>query len=176
MANYLHDVIGQTLAIIKMRVRKLQKGELPPASREILGDVRDLIDTSILNTQSLTFDLCPPILYELGFDAAIEWLTERMQNQHGIGIALQLDGHVKSLPQDIRILLFQATREVLINVVKHAEARHVHVRLGQDGDSVRITIRDDGSGFEPGDSRAPAGGGGFGLFNIRERLTHFGGE
>ncbi|HUN65062.1 MAG TPA: ATP-binding protein [Bacteroidota bacterium] len=176
MATYLHDVIGQTLAIIKMHVRKMQKEPLPSASLSSLAEVRDLIDTSIVNTQTLTFDLCPPILYELSFEAAVEWLIEQTQNRHGIACTFQGDGQVKTLPQDIRVLLFQATREVLMNAVKHAEAHRISVSLCLTDGTVRIIVRDDGAGFDPVESTLPAGGGGFGLFNIRERLTHFGGR
>ena len=177
MATYLHDVIGQTLAIVKMKIRSIQKKEYPAHIGKDLGDVRDLVDQSILNTQTLTFDLCPPILYELSFEAAIEWLCERMQDQHGIVMNFRDDQQSKILTQDIRVLLFQAVREVLVNVVKHAEAHKVEVSLSRTDGMICIKIRDDGAGFEVGEKQdLIRREGGFGLFNIRERLAHFGGR
>ncbi len=176
MATYLHDVIGQTLAIIKMKIGRVQKQELHDDIRRSLTEVRELVDRSILNAQTLTFDLCPPILYELSFEAAVEWLTENVRDQHGIAISFHDDRQPKKLSQDIRILLFQAVRELLMNVVKHAEARHVDVTMGRLDGMIRIAIRDDGTGFDAGDKKVRRENGGFGLFNIRERLTHFGGE
>jgi PAS domain S-box-containing protein len=177
MATYLHDVIGQTLAIVKMKIRGIQKTEVPAGIEKNLVDVCELVDQSILNAQTLTFDLCPPILYELSFEAAIEWLAEKMQNQHGIVMKFYDDRQTKKLGDDIRVLLFQAVREVLVNVVKHAEARNVDVSLSRNNGMICIIIRDDGTGFEIGDKQEIIQKeGGFGLFNIRERLTHFGGH
>ncbi len=176
MATYLHDVIGQTLAIIKMKIGRAQKRILEDELRVALNEVRELVDRSIQHTQTLTFDLCPPILYELSFEAAVEWLTENMRDQHGIAIAFHDDRQPKGLSQDIRILLFQAVRELLMNVVKHADASHVDVTIGRLDGMIRIAIRDDGTGFDAGEKRVRRESGGFGLFNIRERLTHFGGE
>ncbi len=177
MASYLHDVIGQTLAIIKMKIRRIQKAESPDALSGSLEEIREMVEQSILNTQTLTFDLCPPILYELSFEAAIEWLTERMQSQHGLCIRFEDDRQVKNLAEDVRILLFLAVREVLVNVVKHADAQNVLVALARQDGMISISIQDDGAGFEVLDDRTIIRKeGGFGLFNIRERLTHIGGR
>ena len=177
MATYLHDVIGQTLALGKMKIRSLEKSGLPDAHQKLLGDLRDLIDQSITNTQTLTFELCPPILYELSFEAAIGWLTERMENQHGLRIEFHDDRNPKQLSENVKVLLFHAVREVLVNIIKHAEAEHAAVSLSRARDAIQIDITDDGIGIDAArTSKSSFNGGGFGLFNIRERLAYLGGR
>jgi signal transduction histidine kinase len=150
---------------------------LLPVQQQFLQDIRDFIDQSITNTQTLTFELCPPILYELSFEAAIEWLTEKIQTQHNITIEFHDDRQPKHLAEDVRVLLFQAIREVLVNIVKHAEAGHACVSLSCVDNTIHIDISDDGIGFDAARKTEPSfAGGGYGLFNIRERLTYLGGH
>lgn len=177
MASYLHDVIGQTLSLTKMKIRTLQKSKPSAEHEQSLADIRDLIEQSISDTQTLTFELCPPILYELSFEAAIEWLTERIGKQHGIAIEFRDDQQAKQLSEDVKVLLFAAVREILVNVIKHAEAKHAAVGLSRLDGTMRVEISDDGKGFDGArKSESAFGGGGFGLFNIRERLTYLGGR
>jgi signal transduction histidine kinase len=124
----------------------------------------------------LTFELSPPVLYELGFEAAMEWLVRQMREQHGLSTEFRGDGQTKPLEDNVRVLLFQAVRELLVNVAKHAQARNVTVSTQMAGDEIRVDVEDDGVGFDV----SQAGShdyktGGFGLFSIRERLGHIGG-
>jgi signal transduction histidine kinase len=122
------------------------------------------------------FELSPPILHELGFAPAAEWLTEQVREQHGLAAFFADDGLDKPLNEDARVLLFRAVQELLMNVVKHADAERVKVTLARVGDDIRVEVSDDGAGFDP-DSVAPAAPsrGGFGLFSLRERLGQIGG-
>ena len=142
----------------------------------------------ILNTQSLTFELSPPVLYELDFEDAIEWLTEQIQAQRSISVSYENDEGPKPLPEEVKILLFHAVRELLVNVVKHAQAKCARVALKKNCDSLEVVVEDDGVGLQEqsGDAGRGAGriagskqdtrGGGFGLFNIRERIAPLGGR
>jgi signal transduction histidine kinase len=121
--------------------------------------------------------LSPSVLYELGFEPAVEWLTEQVRTKHGIAVKFESNLRTRRFDKDIQILLFQAVRELLINVVKHAKAIEASVSIRAFGDHLRITVRDDGVGFDV--SRLDAGmdaEGGFGLFSLRERLQYFGGQ
>jgi PAS domain S-box-containing protein len=176
MATFLHDVIGQTLALCRIKIRGLEKASPPEAVVAPLGEVRELVDLSIRNTRSLTFELCPPILYELSFEAAVGWLGEEFHRQHGIVFDVRNDPQPKPLSEEMRIILFQAVREIFVNVIKHASARTVSVTIARDAATIRVTVRDDGAGFDPTTlARAGSPGGGFGLFNVRERLKYLGG-
>ena len=120
----------------------------------------------------LTFDLSSPILYELGFEAAVaEWLAEQIREKHGIEAKFKDDGKPKPLDDDIRVILFRNVRELLINVVKHANARNVKVSIHKLGEKMCVTVEDDGVGFDPADVASMAVEmATFGLFSIRERL------
>jgi len=128
--------------------------------------------------RSLTFDLSSPILYEFGFEEAVaEWLNERVEIKYGIATEFEDDGLPKPLDDDIRVLLFRNVRELLINVVKHAHASKVKVTIGKVGGQIRVSVEDDGLGFEPAKVKSMVTNKeAFGLFSIRERLEHFGGR
>ncbi|RJP76512.1 MAG: GAF domain-containing protein [Desulfobacteraceae bacterium] len=172
----LHDRIGHALANVRIQLGLLQEAKGEKSAAKILQTIHDQIDQSISDTQSLTFELSPPVLYDLGLEAAIEWLVYQMNEQHGIQISFSDDHKPKPLGEDIRILIFQATRELLFNIVKHAQAHHAWVSIQAQLENVRVAIEDDGIGFE----MSKAGymirkGGGFGLFSIQERLKYQGG-
>ena len=169
IATELHDRIGQSLAFARLKLAGLSQEQ-----RE-LKPVQDLIEQAIVDTRSLTFELSPPVLYELGLVPALEWLTRKIEQEHGVQTRFHDDGQPKLIGENFRIVLFQAVRELLVNVVKHAQARHAQVLLRRDGDALRIIIEDDGIGFEVSKSTSEAPRS-FGLFNVRERVEYLGGK
>jgi len=179
IAVELHDRIGQSLVISKVKLEQLRQdrqsfGDAP----NILGDVCSSIGQAIRDTRLLTFDLSYPILYELGFEAAVaEWLAEYVDAEHGIDTEFDDDGRDKPLEDDIRVLLFRSVREVLINVVKHARAHKVKVFSRKVDSRIHVGVEDDGVGFNFNEvSSIAADTGGFGLFSIRERIEQVGGR
>ena len=177
IATELHDSIGQTLAICKIQLGVLRQSASSTELVEPLEEIHQYIEDIIRDTRSLTFEISSPILYQLGLESALEWLAERTQKRDGVRAKFRNDGQPKPLDDDIRIVLFQAVRELLINVVKHAQAQRVEVAIGRDDRHVRIAVEDDGVGFDV----FPIGSHwsevkGFGLFSIRERLGHLGGQ
>ena len=173
----LHDQIGQNLAFAKMKLGALLETIGDCRAAESLREVFGLVDQTIRDTRSLVFELSPPVLYELGFVAGIDWLAECVQKQHGIKVECEQDQNPISLDEDMRIMLFQIVRELLVNVVKHARADHVRVSVRRAGGHIRISVIDNGVGFNPSFSGVAKGEhGGFGLFSIRERMNYLGGE
>jgi PAS domain S-box-containing protein len=178
LSMFLHDQIGQALAMVKMRIESLLAADPPPTrvhqgATEILGQ----IEQAIQDARSLTFELSPPILYELGFSAALEWLLEDLSKRHGFRYALENDTEPRLLAEDVRVALFLAVRELLVNVVKHAQARFVQVNVDRIEGALRVAVIDDGRGFDTAEVTAPGShAAGFGLFNILEQLRHLGGE
>lgn len=179
LAVYLHDQIGHTLALANIRLGELQKSLLSQCPRFPTAELEkasSLLEQAIRDTHSLTFKISSPILYELGLDAALEWLTEQIQNDHGISTRFISDSRTDHLDDDVRVLLFQAVNELLVNVVKHAQAQNVEVSIRLGGANLKIEVGDDGVGFQ-----MPRMGPhlrercGFGLFSIRERLRPYGG-
>jgi signal transduction histidine kinase len=107
----------------------------------------------------------------------VEWLIEQIQEHHGIVVDFKSDGKYKPLNDDVRALLFKAIRELLINVVKHADTQNAKVYTKRDGNNIRIEVKDDGAGFDTTEFNfSVSRDGGFGLFNMRERLEHLGGH
>jgi PAS domain S-box-containing protein len=173
----LHDNVSQSLAVAKLRLDALLDQARECDMIGPIREVRKLIDESIQQTRALMTELSPSVLYELGFEPAVEWLTEQVRTKHGIAVRFESDLRNRRLDQDVQILLFQAVRELLINVVKHAKAIEASISIREFGDHLRIMVRDDGVGFDV--SRIDAGvdaEGGFGLFSLRERLQYFGGR
>jgi len=177
LATDLHDHIGQALAISKIKLGILQKSVTSEIMAQPLSEVRELIEKMIQDTRSLTFELSLPVLYELGFEAAVEWFARYVRSHHGIQVDVQKD--MKPIPMDdeIKVLLFRFVRELMMNVVKHAQARRARVIISRNGEEVTIKVEDDGVGFGPlAQYQAISSNGGFGLFSIRERLHYLGGR
>jgi PAS domain S-box-containing protein len=176
LATALHDNIGQLLAISKIKQGALAD-KSPPETRETLNEIRKLTEQAIHYTRTLTFELSPPILYELGLPAAVEWLVEQIRQQHNIDVRFESDNSNPPLENDIRVLLFQAVRELLVNVAKHSQANRVNVSLRRENHKIRIAVEDNGIGMEPTQiTTIGQTATGFGLFNIRERLDLLGGK
>ena len=177
IAAELHDRIGQTLAITKIKLGALKASVSSQGFVEQLDDIRGLVNRTIRDTRSLTLELSPPILYELGFEAAVEWLTEKIQLQHNIKAIFESDRQPKQVSEDIQVLIFKIIQELLFNVVKHARADNVGVTVRKKDRELQIMVDDDGVGFDVDESKAQfSQTDGFGLFSIRERLDHFGGR
>lgn len=176
LAISLHDRIGQGLAVVKLKLETL-KHLLPPEHHARLEDVTVLIKDIVNDTRSLTFDISPPILYELGLEPAVTWLGEHVTRQFGLPVDVRCDASGVELAEGLRIMLFRSIQELLMNVVKHAHASCASVRLLRHGVSqVRAVVEDDGTGFDvSAHSWRPSAASGFGLFSIRERISHLGG-
>ena len=177
LATDLHDHIGQALAVSKIKLGVLQKTVTIGDHAKPIGEVRELIEQMIKDTRSLTFELSLPVLYELGFEAAVEWFAKHVRSQHGIKVDVQQDLTPIPMDDEIKVLLFRSVRELMMNIVKHAQARNARVTIRRDGDGVNIEVEDDGVGMRDvrRDSKLK-GNGGFGLFSIRERLHYLGGQ
>jgi signal transduction histidine kinase len=173
----LHDHIGQALAVSKIKLGVLQKSITAEKQAKSLSEVRELIDQMIQDTRSLTFELSLPVLYELGFEAAVEWFARHVRSQHGLQVDVQKDMLPIPMDDEIKVLLFRSVRELMINIVKHAQARNARVTIRRERDDVSIAVEDDGVGIKDlrQDSRLKSNGG-FGLFSIRERLRYLGGQ
>jgi len=175
IATELHDQITQQLILFKINLGSLPKEQLPSELTKSLDEIYQNLDRIIGDTRTLTFDLSSPTLYELGLEAAIrEWLYEEVQEKHKIHTEFEDDEQSKPLDDDVRALLYRAVRELLVNIVKHAQAKNVKVSISRDNDKVRIVVADDGVGFIPSPQLNKTGG--FGLFSIRERLSYLGGS
>lgn|GEM_PF-294042 len=176
IANDIHDHIGQSLALSKIKLSALRESLFSEILTKYVDDTLELITEAIEHTHSLVFELSPPLLYKFGFEAAVEFLAEQVKQQHGILIELDDDKQEKPLTEDAKVLLFKIVRELLMNIVRHAQTEHAGISIRKEGQNMLITVEDSGKGFDPSWIDILTGGTkGFGLFNVRERIRNLGG-
>lgn len=177
IATQLHDQLGAVLAMGKVKLASMLRTYANTPVAAPLEEIHGLVGEAVNETRSLTWELSPPILYQLGLSAAIEWLCEETEKRNGLTVAFDQEGESSRLSDELRFLLFSSVRELLLNVVKHAEARHVKVRLLWTDATVGIRVEDDGKGFDIANTESlREARRSFGLFNIQERVADLDGE
>ncbi len=176
IAQDLHDSLGQILAFSGRELKTLRKS-LPDKAAKSLQAIIDHLDSAVEQARTLSFDLSPSALYDLGFEVAVEDLVDRMSKERNIRCHFENCSLPKPLAEDVKVLLYRSVRELLINAAKHANAGLVKVSLLRSSSELYIKVEDDGQGFDPSilnDSSKKARG--FGIFSIHERLNHIGGH
>lgn len=174
LAEVLHDHLQQDLAAALMQVGLAAKGPLDDQQTRAVAQVRELIAEAIHLSRCLSVELNPPMLRECGLAGALQWLAEHMQERHGLTVAVETEEGPEPATEEVRGLLVQAVRELLFNVVKHAEVERATVVLHQKEQALEIIVQDQGRGWNP--EAGQCGGGHFGLATIRSRLEVLGGE
>jgi signal transduction histidine kinase len=174
LALYLHDRIGQSLLVARLKLKSAGGGARARAGTR---EVDKILENTIQDIRSLTFEISPPVLYELGFSAALEWLAERMSSDFGLLVRLKLPRCMPQLPEEQRAVLFRSVRELLSNAARHGKARSAEVEVRALRTMIRIGVVDDGIGFDVEAAlRASVTARGFGLFSIREQMRSIGGR
>ncbi|MFQ5526884.1 MAG: ATP-binding protein [Thermoanaerobaculia bacterium] len=176
IARGLHDQIGNSLTLARMRLGELRQGETGSDKLAALEEVERLTADAMQEIRSLTFELSSPVLYELGLEAALKSLGKRLARQHDIEFAFSTDEYSKPLSENRQVILYRIIEELLFNIVKHAWASRAGITVERANDRLRITVEDDGVGFESPDDKLPGPDGGFGLFGVRQRLEHIDGD
>jgi signal transduction histidine kinase len=171
LAADLHDGLGQLLTLAAMKLGMLRDSVQDPELVSQVREVETVIAEADERTSSLSFELSPPFLHDMGIVAAAQWLAEEVERRFGLHVAVESDERRHPLSTESRITLFRALSEALQNVARHAHADSASVRLEQEGGFMSISIQDDGVGFDP-----DAESGGYGLLSNRERLSHLGGR
>jgi len=178
LARVLHDDLQQLLVATMFQLTGIRARVHDEQLRRVLDSMDDLLKQSLDTSRTLTVELSPTILREAGLDAALPWLARQIRKRHHLKVETQINAHVAQDADGVVVLLFSAVRELLLNVVKHANVDEARVQLDRiDGDRVRIVVSDEGAGFDPArvqDEEGPATG--LGLFGLRERLEHIGGQ
>src|SRR6185369_6992607 len=142
------DHLSQLLALGRIKVgqaKRIPKMDLQLV--DLIDQIDEVFNTSLIYTRTLVADLYPPVLYEFGLPAALEWLGNHMRKQ-AMTVTLELgDTDGLNLSEDRAVLLFQSVRELLMNVAKHATTNTAHVRLSQADGILHLQVRDEGVGF-----------------------------
>ena len=178
IAAMLHEDLQQLLVAARMQLGALSRTRDGAQREAIVREIADVLERSFKLTRSLSVELAPPVLYEHGLAAALEWLAAETRKNYNIEVTVEADCSANPKAADVRIFLFRAVRELLLNSVKHAGGSDVHITMQhRRPDKVRIIITDEGPGFDPkslDDKQSSYQT--VGLPNIRDRVSSFGGE
>ena len=176
IARGLHDQVGNSLAMAKIRLGELHREATDGDTQAALEEVQRLTDRAMQEIRSLTFELSSPVLYELGLEAALKSLGRRLAERHEIEFQFSSDQEPKPLSEDHEVILYRTIEELLANVIKHAWADTARIAVERIEDEIRIAVEDDGVGLQSEGGALPTPDGGFGLFGVRQRLAPIGGR
>jgi len=171
IATNLHDHLSQTLVLAKIKTDEIVAKKKSKTQKNELLDIGELLKEAIHKSRKLTYDLSPPVLYELGLIEAIEYLLEKMKEDHGLDVVFKKTEGFPGLPEENIILIYRSINELLTNVVKHADASSVEIGIEISKNQLCFFIKDNGKGFNTEIlNKHSLRGKGFGLFSIKERL------
>jgi PAS domain S-box-containing protein len=176
LARELHDEIGQVLSAISLNLHTVKSVCDAAAFPRIEESIR-IVDQATAQVRTLSLDLRPAMLDDLGLTATLRWLVDREAQRAGLVAHINVRSSRAPLPPDVAVAAFRVVQESLTNAVRHARARNVWVKLRQRDDELDLAIRDDGVGFDPDSARNRAARGeSFGLLGIQERAALLGGR
>ena len=173
ISRELHDEVGQALAGVLVEMANLStliRDGKREAMAEMAAGIKHEVENSIRVVRNMALLLRPSMLDDLGLIAALEWQTREASKRSGVWVKVSADRVSEELPEEHKTCIYRIVQEALHNCEQHSGARHVNVAVRQEADRLRLTIRDDGNGFDPRRHR------GMGLLGIEERVHHLGGS
>jgi PAS domain S-box-containing protein len=180
IAQEIHDELGSTLSFLKLDLTKLHdlassanSREDRAALRKIIASMLQLLDNTIATVQRLATEIRPGVLDDFGLVAAVEWLARDFQKRSGIACAFRSEIGDVEVERETATALFRICQEALTNIVRHAHADRVAIRLAKTADQLLLEIRDNGKGLP---EAKVAHSTSLGLVGMRERATRLGGE
>ncbi len=176
VARELHDQAGQTLTALQLGLSHIEASGPTPEIQRTAASLRQLALEAMHIIRNLALDLRPSALDELGLPDALQYFTETFAGRTGISAKVEVSGSPKRLPAETEVSLFRIAQEALTNVAKHADADLVTVRLAFNSSKVRLTVHDDGAGFDVQRALGAERRKSLGLVGIQERCRLIGGE
>lgn len=180
LASAIHDGLAQQLFGIRAKVTLMKFPEKVPDLAALVNETLGIIDETMTQARTLSFELFPPVLHEVGLDAALNWLGHQFQESTGIHCRVTAEGDGPELGEDIRTMAFQSVRELLANIRKHSQTEECSISMNYVEGFLTVLVEDRGQGFEFNRARDRTldkeSQGGFGLFSIRERMRSIGGR
>ena len=181
IAAMLHDDMQQLLCGIQMELRGLRDLKDPVRHEQLLTELDEYLHRAVDLTRHLTVDLSLPADTGEGFAVRLAWLCEQVKSRHKLNVQLETETPLREVDESVSILALQIVRELLFNIVKHAEVDVAHLTLKQEEDRLLINVRDGGKGFDPAlldkmpaaDREIPTG---MGLMTLRRRLSLLDGD
>lgn len=176
IAENLHDSLGQTLSLAFMNLSAIDGDECPKNIKDRLNFTSKLLNKAIAESRTLTYDLSPPILYELGLIPAIKWKLENFEKDYKIATTLNAEDSNLKIRKEYNIFLYRIIGELLNNINKHAKATQVTVDLYVKNYTYYLIVQDNGIGINKKKRKTASVNGGFGLLSISERIESINGS
>lgn len=173
ISRELHDEVGQALTGVLVEMANLTtliRGRDQEALARKAGEIKKLVENSIAAVRNMALLLRPSMLDDLGLAPALAWQAREVSKRSGVWVEIDAEGVPEDLPEEYKTCIYRVTQEALHNIVQHAGARKVKVKVGQEDGRVRLSIRDDGRGFNPQREK------GMGLLGMQERVARLGGQ
>ena len=175
----LHDQIGQNLTALGINLNMLRNklsGSLTGEIEVLLTDMLSILEETMKRVRDLMADLRPSVLDDYGLLAVLRWYGAQFSRRMRLQINIQGEELVPRLPSEVETTLFRIVQEVLTNVVKHAGATQVTIRLDENNGKAHLTVTDNGVGFDPAAVNRLRERSGWGLLNIQERTKAIDGK
>jgi signal transduction histidine kinase len=170
LARELHDEVGQSLSAILMETEGAEVAEQPVEIREHLGSIKELAEKTVNQVRDLALLLRPSMLDDLGLAPALNWHARETSKRTGLNVLVSADDAIDRLPDEHRTCIYRMVQEAVNNAVRHAKARTVEVAVRKEAQKVKVTVQDDGVGFDTRFVR------GLGLLGMEERVRRLGGH
>jgi PAS domain S-box-containing protein len=172
LADHLHDELQQMLAAAKIQLDSVSQGQPDELT---LSNVRHLLEASIRESRSLSHELSPQVLQHADLVAALKWIARYYREQFGLQVELKMDTTWQAESKPIKVFLFRAVKELLFNVIKHADVKSARIDLAMSDGCLVLTVSDRGRGIKPDILNSEAAPVGLGLLSLRERVQYIGG-
>ncbi|MDP5106721.1 MAG: PAS domain-containing protein, partial [Polaribacter sp.] len=178
IASNIHDHLSQSLVISKMKINELKKNPQLKVITEDLKFIETHISEALVNSRKITYELSPPVLYQLGIVEALNWLLEEVEANHKIAYCFNSNVNNIKLTDVKSILLYRSIQEIIKNTIKYANASLITLNFDEISDGIQILIADDGVGFDTSILKNihTHRGKGFGLFTVQERIINIKGK
>jgi signal transduction histidine kinase len=173
LSRELHDEIGQSLSALLLgigNVAAILSPEDNAEARGQLSDLRQLAERTVAVVRDMSLLLRPSMLDDLGLIPAVQWQAREVSRTSNISVQVNAESVPEDLPDEHRTCIYRIVQEALRNIVRHANAKNVRIRLSQARNDLVLTIKDDGHGFAPEHEK------GLGLLGMEERVTHLHGS
>lgn len=172
LSRELHDEVGQSVSALLLGIGNVS-ALLPSAiteARSQLGELRRLAEKTVAVVRDMSLLLRPSMLDDLGLIPAVQWQAREISRNNNVFVQVHAEAVPEDLPEEHKTCIYRVVQEALRNAVRHAKAKTVSVDLKQRGETLLLTIRDDGQGFSPEREK------GLGLLGMEERITHLHGR
>lgn len=173
LSRELHDEVGQTLGALLVDFGRLTAAlgsTCSPEVKQMVANMKSVAERSVGSVRSMALLLRPSMLDDLGLVAALEWQGREVSRNSPMEVEVQSDNVSEDLPDEYKVTIYRLVQEALNNAVRHSGARNAKVRVEQTGRQIRVTVTDDGHGFDPKRSR------GMGMLGMEERVRRLGGR